>query len=205
MKRTKNIKLDRFRKAWKFKKVTLALMVVTGSFYLVACDEPRDQQVQMYQNADDCSRARPQDKQRCSDAYNNALRESERTAPRYGSKGDCDAEFGSDNCYQSTAHSPTWMSYMGGYMYGRNGSYAQPLYSSRVTSSPAYHRYVDAGGRNYGSAISGRSINTTRSALAPKPVVTSTITRGGFGASVAHMSSSHSSSSHSSGGHSSGG
>lgn len=207
MKRTKNIKHDRFRKAWSFNRVSIALMVVSGSFYLVGCDEVADQQVAMYQNADDCARANPQEKDQCRKSYQSAMADASRTGPKYDSFADCQKDFSAEQCHQSqmtgssTAH---WIPYPYGYMYGSHGSYSQPLYSSSRPGSAMYKQAFDAAGNKYGSAISGRNLTTTRSNLAPKPTV-STVTRGGFGATVARMSSSHSSSSHSSGGHSSGG
>lgn len=183
----------------------MALMVVSGSFYLVGCDEVADQHVAMYQNADDCARANPQEKAQCLKSYQDATYESDRTGPKYDSQADCQKDFSTEQCHQQTPSSGShWVPYMYGYMYGSHGSYSQPLYSSNQPGSSMYKQAFDAAGNKYGSAVSGRYISTTRSNLAPKPTVTTT-TRGGFGATVARMSSSHSSSSHSSGGHSSGG
>ncbi|MYO23034.1 hypothetical protein DCJ14_26280, partial [Salmonella enterica subsp. enterica serovar 4,12:i:-] len=61
----------------------------------------------------------------------------------------------------------------------------QPLFSSRNPASPAYGTYTDASGRNYGAAPPGRTMTVPKSAMAPTPATTSTITRGGFGDSVA--------------------
>ncbi|QZA70874.1 hypothetical protein AH06_98 [Erwinia phage AH06] len=205
MKRTKNIKHDRFRKAWKFTRVSMALMVVSGSFYLVGCDEASDQHVAMYQNADDCSRANPSQKEQCFKSYQNAVAEADRTGPKYSNQADCQKDFSDEQCHQSSSSSGShWVPYMYGYMYGSSGSYSQPLYSSNRPGSSMYKQTYDAAGNNYGSAVSGRYLSTTRSNLAPKPSST-TITRGGFGATVARVSSAHFSSSHSSGGHSFGG
>lgn len=183
----------------------MALMVVSGSFYLVGCDEVADQHVAMYQNADDCSRANPSEKDQCIKSYQSAMADANRTGPKYDSQADCQKDFSDEQCHQSSSSSGShWVPYMYGYMYGSHGSYSQPLYSSNRPGSTMYKQAYDAAGNKYGSAISGRYISTTRSNLAPKPTV-STVTRGGFGATVARASSFHSSSSHSSGGHSSGG
>ncbi len=54
----------------------------------------------LYQNADDCSAANPQSAE-CTTAYNNALKEAERTAPKYATREDCVAEFGEGQCQQA--------------------------------------------------------------------------------------------------------
>ncbi|MNC01579.1 hypothetical protein D3C75_489310 [compost metagenome] len=82
---------------------------------------------------------------------------------------------------------------MAGYMMGRMmgggaGYKQQPLFSSKNPSSPAYGQYTDAGGKGYGAAQPGRTMNVPKTAMAPKPATTSTVTRGGFGDSVAKQS-----------------
>ncbi|GHK17537.1 hypothetical protein ECZU03_13260 [Escherichia coli] len=57
----------------------------------------------LYQNADDCSAANPGKSAECTTAYNNALKEAERTAPKYATREDCVAEFGEGQCQQAPA------------------------------------------------------------------------------------------------------
>ncbi|RXK33185.1 hypothetical protein BBD39_04080 [Arsenophonus endosymbiont of Bemisia tabaci Asia II 3] len=87
-----------------------------------------------------------------------------------------------------------WMPLMAGYMMGRlmgggtaaPAPAAQPLFSSSNPASPANGKFVDASGKNYGPAVAGgRTMAVPPSALAPKLATTTTITRGGFGESVA--------------------
>uniref|UniRef100_A0A3B0LWI6 Uncharacterized protein n=1 Tax=Arsenophonus endosymbiont of Trialeurodes vaporariorum TaxID=235567 RepID=A0A3B0LWI6_9GAMM len=87
-----------------------------------------------------------------------------------------------------------WMPLMAGYMMGRlmgggtaaPAPAAQPLFSSSNPASPANGKFVDTSGKNYGPAVAGgRTMAVPPSALAPKPATTTTITRGGFGESVA--------------------
>ncbi|EOL9070764.1 DUF1190 family protein [Cronobacter turicensis] len=199
MKRTKQINRAMFRKSWNARHLTPVAFAVTAAFMLAGC-EKNDETVQLYQNADDCSTANPGKSAECTTAYNNALKEAERTAPKYATREDCVAEFGEDQCKQvnntntSQATQQTgsmWMPLMAGYMMGRlmggggMGFAHQPLFSSRNPASPAYGKYTDASGRNYGAAQPGRTMNVPKTALAPKPATTSTITRGGFGDSVA--------------------
>ncbi|PLN47694.1 hypothetical protein CWN65_23990, partial [Klebsiella pneumoniae] len=81
---------------------------------------------------------------------------------------------------------------MAGYMMGRlmGGGMAQqqPLFSSKNPASPAYGQYTDASGKSYGAAQPGRTMNVPKTAMAPKPATTTTVTRGGFGESVAKQS-----------------
>ncbi|ELY2809187.1 DUF1190 family protein [Cronobacter sakazakii] len=198
MKRTKQINRAMFRKSWNARHLTPVAFAVTAAFMLAGC-EKSDETVQLYQNADDCSAANPGKSAECTTAYNNALKEAERTAPKYATREDCVAEFGEDQCKQvnntntSQATQQTgsmWMPLMAGYMMGRlmgggMGFAQQPLFSSRNPASPAYGKYTDASGRNYGTAQPGRTMTVPKSAMAPKPATTSTITRGGFGDSVA--------------------
>lgn len=203
MKRTKNIQKDAFRKGWRSYRLAPIALAIGTAFILAGCEQT-DETVSMYQNADDCSAANPSMSAQCTTAYNNALKEAEKTAPKYASKEDCVAEFGEAQCTpvpaqagtaaQPTQTSSSWMPLMAGYMMGRMmsggaGFAQQPLFSSRSPASPANGQFVDASGKSYGAATSGRSVTVPKTALAPKPATTNTITRGGFGESVAKQTS----------------
>ncbi|NIF21338.1 DUF1190 family protein [Candidatus Pantoea multigeneris] len=215
MKRTKHIRHAAFRKSWQARHLTPVALALSAAFMLAGC-EKTDETVTLYQNADDCSKANPGQSAQCTTAYNNALKEAERTAPKYASRADCVAEFGENQCQQAPAQAGTsaepqqsgsfWMPLMAGYMMGRMmgggaGFAQQPLFSPRTPNSPANGKFVDASGRNYGNATPGRTMDVPKSAMAPKPATTNTITRGGFGETVAKQNSMQrsSASSHSSG------
>ena len=204
MKRTKTINHASFRKNWGARHLTPVALAITAVFMLAGC-EKTDETVSMYQNADDCSSANPGKSAECTASYNNALKEAERTAPKYASREDCVAEFGEGQCQQAPAQAGMapenqaqaqssgsfWMPLMAGYMMGRmmsGGMQQQPLFSSKNSRSPAYGQYTDASGKGYGAAQSGRTMNVPKTAMAPKPATTSTVTRGGFGESVAKQS-----------------
>ncbi|MDN5451134.1 MAG: DUF1190 domain-containing protein, partial [Enterobacterales bacterium] len=129
----------------------------------------------------------------------------------YASREDCIAEFGEGQCTQAPAQAGMapgtngeaqaqpqqsgsfWMPLMAGYMMGRmmgGGAYnQQPLFSSKSAASPANGKFVDATGKSYGPATAGgRTMNVPKTAMTPKPATTSTVTRGGFGESVAKQS-----------------
>ncbi|WP_075183058.1 DUF1190 family protein [Pantoea sp. 1.19] len=206
MKRTKNIHHAAFRKSWRARHLTPVAFAVSSVFFLAGCEQS-DETVSMYQNADDCSKANPGQSEQCTTAYNSALKEAEKTAPKYASREACVAEFGENQCQQVPAQAATtapqaeassggsfWMPLMAGYMMGRmmggGGYQQQPLFSSKNPASPANGKFVDASGRSYGPATGGgRTMSVPKTALAPKPATTSTVTRGGFGETVAKQAS----------------
>lgn len=152
MKRTKSIHHASFRKSWSARHLTPVATAVTAVFMLAGC-EKSDETVSLYQNADDCSAANPGKSAECTTAFNNALKEAERTAPKYATREDCIAEFGEGQCQQAPAQQvwrrpakaaqaqnqssgSFWMPLMAGYMMGRlmgGGMGAQqPLFSSKT-------------------------------------------------------------------------
>ncbi len=155
MKRTKSIHHASFRKSWSARHLTPVALAVTAVFMLAGC-EKSDETVSLYQNADDCSAANPGKSAECTTAYNNALKEAERTAPKYATREDCVAEFGEGQCQQAPAQAGMapenqaqsqqssgsfWMPLMAGYMMGRlmgggAGFAQQPLFSSKNPASP---------------------------------------------------------------------
>ena len=202
MKRTQNINLATFRKSWRSSRITPAAIAISAVFMLSAC-EKSDENVSLYQNADDCSKANPSSSAQCAKAFTEAKAEAAKTAPKYANRADCVAEFGESLCTQAPAQAgmsaesqqggSMWMPLMAGFMMGRlmgGGGYAQqPLFTSKNAGSPANGKFVDASGKSYGPATTGRSMNVPPSAMAPKPATTSTITRGGFGETVAKQNS----------------
>lgn len=102
MKRTKSIRHASFRKNWSARHLTPVALAVATVFMLAGC-EKSDETVSLYQNADDCSAANPSKSAECTTAYNNALKEAERTAPKYATREDCVAEFGEGQCQQAPA------------------------------------------------------------------------------------------------------
>jgi uncharacterized protein YgiB involved in biofilm formation len=205
MKRTKQINHASFRKSWSARHLTPVALAVTAVIMLAGCEQS-DETVTMYQNADDCSSANPGKSEQCTTAFNNAKKEAEKTAPKYATREDCVAEFGEGQCQQAPAQAGVgttnaesqqsgsfWMPLMAGYMMGRlmgGGMGAQqPLFTSRAPNSPANGKFVDATGKSFGAATPGRTMTVPKTALAPKPATTSTVTRGGFGESVAKQTS----------------
>ena len=204
MKRTKTINHASFRKNWGARHLTPVALAITAVFMLSGC-EKTDETVSLYQNADDCSAANPGKCAECTKAFKNAPPAAVRRAPEVATREDCVAEFGEGQCQQAPAQAGMapenqaqaqssgsfWMPLMAGYMMGRmmsGGMQQQPLFSSKNPASPAYGQYTDASGKGYGAAQPGRTMNVPKTAMAPKPATTSTVTRGGFGESVAKQS-----------------
>ncbi len=102
----KNIQHATFRKSWGARHLTPVALAVTAVFMLAGC-EKSDETVSLYQNADDCSSANPGKSAECTTAYNNALKEAERTAPKYATREDCVAEFGEGQCQQTPVQAGT--------------------------------------------------------------------------------------------------
>ncbi|MDR0805240.1 MAG: DUF1190 family protein [Enterobacteriaceae bacterium] len=197
MKRTKHINRDSFRKSFRTYRLAPVALAVSTVFMLSGCEQA-DESVSLFQNAAECQQSNPSLGEQCTTAYNNALEEAAKTAPKYATKEDCVAEFGESQCTEAPVQAgmtaepresgSMWMPLMAGYMMGRmmGGGYGQsPLFTSKAAGNPANGKFVDATGKNYGSATTGRSMKVDKSALAPKPATTKTITRGGFGESVA--------------------
>lgn len=204
MKRTRQMNHASFRKSWSARHLTPVALAVTAVFMLAGCEQS-DETVSMYQNADDCSSANPGKSEQCTVAFNQAKEEAVKTAPKYATREDCIAEFGEGQCEKAPAQAGLtsnaesqqsgsfWMPLMAGYMMGRMMSGGmgaqQPLFTSKAAGSPANGKFVDASGKSYGPATTGRSMTVPKTAMAPKPATTSTVTRGGFGESVAKQSS----------------
>lgn len=167
MKRTKSIHHASFRKSWSARHLTPVAPAVTAVFMLAGC-EKSDETVSLYQNADDCSAANPGKSAECTTAFNNALKEAERTAPKYATREDCIAEFGEGQCQQAPAQAgmaPTGEGRSGaeskqrqlldaadgglhdGPTDGRRNGRSATAVQLENPASPAYGKYTDASGK----------------------------------------------------------
>lgn len=203
MKRTKNINHNRFRKVQSFWKYSALFIAIGSTFFLTACDEFEEENVSVYSTVQACEKNAPDQsaKERCALDYQNALAQNKETAPKYSSQRECEDEFGANQCSttNSTHSSVMWFPLMSGYSSSHQNYPSQPLYSSTRSSSPMYNKFVDSKGNSFGQFKYAGSTSVSKSALAPKPAVTTTTTRGGFGSTVTSHAMK-SSSFHSSGG-----
>ncbi|UZE97347.1 DUF1190 family protein [Alkalimarinus alittae] len=191
MKRTKSINLDRMRKVSR--QLHLApLGVAFASMTLAGCSDSRKAVV--YTNVDQCTAENPELEQECRAAYEDALAKAEKTAPKYRSMRDCESDFGSHTCVnnQTSQSSSIFMPAMAGFMFARaldhNRYDNNPVFTSNAYRSPLYGHWVSSDGYRYGSNRS-RKVEVGSDAFKPKPKVTRTMSRGGFGSTVAAKSS----------------
>lgn len=214
MKRTQDINHGNFRKKNPVFYLAPVALAVGAVFMLYGrSSNAEDVDASIYRNAQECIAANPTLVDTCNASHASAILEAQQTAPKYASKADCEAEFGVGSCEVAQAgnaetaqvanseprQGSMWMPLMMGYMMGRmsGGAYAHsPMFSSTSARSPAHNKFVDATGRTFGnSTTANRNMKVDRSAFAPKPATTQTITRGGFGQSVAKMNTAQSSAS----------
>lgn len=187
-KRTAQINLSSMRKG--FVPKPLALSVAT--IFLAACADDRQEAV-VYKNAQDCISQNPSHVEQCQTAYQQSLEEAERTGPKYANMQDCEGEFGSNQCrYVERPSGSFFMPFMAGYMLSNllspNPYRYQPMFTSYSPYSPFRNRWIGAGGYDYGD-VGKRNYRVRPDAFKPKPSVTSTMKRGGFGSSVRAKSS----------------
>ncbi len=187
MKRSKSIDLSRMRKT--------AAVAITA-IALIGCDE---EEVTVVSSVEECAQKTKLSSEECQKAYDQAMAESTKAAPKYTSISDCEAEFGMEQC-QGDAQGYNYYPMMDGFMVGLDmvdlvaGYYYHPVYLYHGPSSTMRGRYMTASGDSLGRpgqrsySVSGSSMRTST------PRSTSTMSRGGFGkAAVARSSYSSSS------------
>ena len=171
--------------------IALALLMGASSLALSACDEPKVDAA-VFESVEQCLNYPGALKSQCENSFKEAQEQHAAVAPKYASEADCQADFGAGKCEKAPVQTstggsvfmPLMMGYMMGSMIGGRGSmFSQPLY--RSAQSPATFRTAD--NRSVGSTI-GRTKVATSAASRPS-FKTSTISRGGFGASAGRFGS----------------
>jgi uncharacterized protein YgiB involved in biofilm formation len=186
-KRSQSINLSRMRKSFSVKPLALGMAAI----FLSACGDKQDAAV--FTSVDDCTKANPESAQQCKTAYEDALKDAERTGPKYNSQRDCESEFGANQCnYVQRGSSSFFMPFMAGYMLSNlmspRGYYSRPMFTSYSRNSSYRNRWVGADGYDFGDNRR-RTMRVSEKALKPKPTVSKTMSRGGFGSSVRAKSS----------------
>lgn len=210
MKRSKSINLERMRKCATRKiepqgslpnsaplnyaqfipSPLKSLVLGAAAFSLMGCSD--SQEAAIYASPEHCANENPSLAEECQTAYQQALAESANAGPKYRSMYDCAAEFGERNCvpYRSEGGSSWFMPAVAGFALGRalDGGryYGSPLYTSSYYGSNFYGRWSTVDGRLYKKRY-GR-MNMRADTFKPKPAVKRTISRGGFGSTVAAKS-----------------
>lgn len=196
MKRSQNILREKLRKTWRPFKLA-PLTVAVSSMVLAGCGDEAQPQVsaEVFKNLSECINQNPTLAAECQTAYQNALAEAAKTAPRYNSESDCVAEFGAGQCVQSPG-TGWFMPMMAGYMFGKLMNSGRPSYSNvpvfipKDQRNPNYGKWTTSTGYSYGNAsTSNRNVTLDNNALKEKPAATRTLSRGGFGSTVEAKSS----------------
>ncbi len=172
------------------KSLKLALMGASV-LALSACEEPQD--VAIFENVDQCTQQDGFDRSACEENMKLAQDEHLRVSPKYTSVEDCEADFGSTQCeiapVQTSSGGSVFMPLMMGYMMGNMLSGG-----SRVATQPLYRSADDPKSFRTGDnqKFAGKTgISKVPANVAKAPTTkTSTVRRGGFGASAPKMSSS---------------
>nr|WP_300308168.1 DUF1190 domain-containing protein [Halomonas sp.] len=193
MKRTASINLARMRKAPVPKRLAMAVAMATAAIATAGCSN-NEREAKVYLNAEDCTQVNPGMEAECKAAYQSALQEAASSGPKYDQRIDCESDFGPNQCvaYQPEGATHSWfMPAMAGFLLAkaldRNRYQSTALYTSGYYGSPIYGKWSTVDG--YSFRRGGRTFTVDDSAFKPKPAVTRTISRGGFGSKVSAKSS----------------
>ena len=178
------------------RSIELVLMG-TVPLLLSACDHPSPPQPQpapqatvAYQGLAQCISDGKVSADICEKAYADAVQAQYRDGPRFDSLGDCQAQYGYDQCHHVQTSSGGWfMPALAGFMvgralshhdgynygYGYGGGFGQPLYRTRGDRA----EWRTASGERFGATARGPF----------NPSVAQTLSRGGFGMSSAARAS----------------
>ncbi|MBO1256518.1 DUF1190 domain-containing protein [Alteromonas sp. 5E99-2] len=186
-KRSSTINRKKMRKHFALKPLIIGM----SATFLTACGD-NDTPAEIYTSIEECTLENPGGESQCKAAYEDALEEAARTAPRFGSEYDCEYDFGPNQCRQSSSGG-FFFPFMAGYMVSNLLSpsryYTQPMYTSYSRYSPYRSRWMMADGYVFDGDIRKRSHRVNKEVYKPKPTVSRTIKRGGFGSSVRAKSS----------------
>jgi uncharacterized protein YgiB involved in biofilm formation len=187
MKRSSIIDLSALRKRTRiFVLAPVSLAVMAG-----CSGGSQNEQVTFVTSVDDCTNATQLTAAECQAAYEDAVKEAEKTAPRYQYARDCQAEFG--NC---ESRGGFFVPFMAGYIVSNIMSDSLERKHRYSNSQPSYVYRGNGQFRNKIMTSDGfvvgspgqRSYSVPKEALKPKPAVTRTISRGGFGATASAKS-----------------
>ncbi len=209
IKRTKDINKNIFRKNSLEYRLSPIALAISSVFMLSSCEQS-DETVSLYTNAGDCTKKNTSQNDQCSIVYKNISQETIKTVSKYTTHQDCVAKFSEEKCTQNFIQNSTissletenkdngqsgsfWMPLMTGYMIGRliDGSVldttavsiSKPIFNSNNSINK---KFVNTGSKNHKKTIiEGRTIKSSSSDIVLKSQLINTITRGGFGESVA--------------------
>lgn len=166
---------------------SVALLAMGASVIaLTACEEPQVDAL-VFESLQQCLANQDVSREQCEADFKAAKEQHAQVAPKYTSKEACEADFGSASCetapQQTQSGGSVFMPLMMGYMMGsmlnnRAGVAPQPLYRSADDAKA----FRTADNTRVGTQT-GRVQVASSAAKAPT-MKTSTVSRGGFGASA---------------------
>jgi uncharacterized protein YgiB involved in biofilm formation len=191
MKRSSILDLSILRKRTRiFILAPISLAVMAG-----CSGGAKDEEVTFVTSVDDCTANTSLSAVDCEAAYSEAVKEAESTAPRYQYERDCQAEFG--NCEnRGSFFAPFMAGYIVSNIVGNIGGSMERNHRYR-NSHPSYiyrgngqyrNKIMTSDGLVVGSP-GQRNYRVSKDVMKPKPAVTRTISRGGFGAKASAKSS----------------
>lgn len=184
MKRSSIIDLSLLRKRTRsFVLAPVSLAVMAG------CSGGSNvEQVAFVTSVEDCTNNTKLTEVECSAAYEQAVQDAEATAPRYQYQRDCETEFG-----QCENRGGFFVPFMAGYIVAEIIDEVGDSFERKHRYKSSYPSYMYRGSGQYRNKImtsdgyvigspGQRSYRVPKEAMKPKPAVTRTISRGGFGA-----------------------
>ncbi|MDT0596641.1 DUF1190 domain-containing protein [Glaciecola petra] len=191
MKRTSFLDLKLMRKRSRtFVLAPISLAVMAG-----CSSGPSEEEVKFVKSVAECESTTSLSEADCQAAYEQALKDAEATAPRYQYERDCENEFG--NCQRTS--SGFFVPFMAGYIVAEIIDEVGDSFERKHRYRHSYPTYLYSGSGSYRNKImtsdgfvvgspGQRSYRMPREALKPKPAVTRTISRGGFGSAASAKS-----------------
>ncbi|MDX1692335.1 MAG: DUF1190 domain-containing protein [Ketobacteraceae bacterium] len=178
-------KRSRFIDLRAMRKPAALTTAIVGTFVASGCSK---QDATWYKTADDCIRD-TECTDFCRTAYQKALVESQRSAPRYRSLSACEYDFGDKECYpRDNRYVPAIAGFMvpEGKDCDRRSSYpyyGRALYWPRSRYSDVNNQLVTGDGKKVGSPYSN-NLSVSESMFQKSPASYKTLSRGGFGRTV---------------------
>lgn len=180
--------------------------IAAGTLLLSGCGD--SEPAYMYYSVNECAADRPSQFQECHAAYEEALAEAARTAPKFNSLPSCEIDFGEDNCTPTPEEHRSlggFMPLMAGFMLSqsvmnlfeddedfdldlkkkKHKRYKSvPMFSSWSKKSPLRGTLFDARGTKYGK-VGVTKLTASSKSFKPRKAPVKTVSRGGFGKTVA--------------------
>lgn len=190
MKRSSFLDLNSMRKRTRsFMLAPISLAVMVG------CSSDSAETVKFVESIDDCTANTTLSEGECEAAYEQAVLDAQATAPRYRMESDCMSEFG--QCEQRGGF---FVPLMAGYIVAEIIDEVGDAYERKHRYKHSYPTYLYQGRGQFrnkfmtadGAVIGSpgkNSYRVNRDVLKPKPKVTRTISRGGFGSTASAKSS----------------